>query len=112
MKHSLFALLLGLLPGLAWAATLTLPSVTITSPVSTAIVCTSAPIDALGGYSGTPGTVIASCVVTPATFSGVASITGTQFKITGLNGNVFNVVVGPVALNPGTYSPGLVTTLP
>ncbi len=102
-------LLLPLLPFLA-AATLTLPSVTITTPLSTGIVCT--PMAASYVAPLAPGTQVFACVVSPATFAGAVSISGTQFVTTGLNGNVFNVVVGAVALNPGTYAPGVVTTTP
>jgi hypothetical protein len=91
------------------AATLTLPSVTIVSPPSTAITCSS---NASSPLLGTAGEVEFNCTVTPSTWKGAASISNNQFVITNLSGASFNVAVGSTALSPGTYQPGTVTTAP
>lgn len=94
----------------AIAATLTLPSVTINSPPSTAISCT-----ATGATQGDPGTVLFTCNVSPANWRGAVSITtGPQFVVIGISmaANTFSVAVGATALPPGTYAPGTLTSVP
>lgn len=95
----------------AFGATLTLPSVTVTSAPSTAITCSPsgaalvAPVPA--------GTVLFACTVAPAGWTGAVSISsGPQFVVTGLSGAAFSVSVGTTPLVAGTYAPGTLTTTP
>ena len=100
-----FALISG-----ANAASLTLPSVTVTGQTaSTSISCTpyptlTAPVAA--------GTLLTSCTVSPSNWTGAVSISGTQFIVSSLTGNTFNVSVGAAPLAAGTYNPGTLTSVP
>lgn len=109
MKHVLLsATVLALLSGAASAATLTLPSVTIVGAPSTAISCAPYPANP----SGLAGTVLTTCTVAPAGWSGAVSLSGSQFVVTGLVGTTFNVAVGASPLPAGTYQPGVLTSMP
>ena len=92
------------------AATLVLPSVTITSPASTSITCT--PFGAPYTAPLASGSVVFNCTVAPATWTGAVSLSGSQFVVTGLSGAAFNVAVGATALGAGSYAPGTLTTTP
>lgn len=95
----------------AHAATLKMPSVTITGDPSTTITCSAPPSNLVAPVA--PGTVMSTCTVEPSTWSGAVSLsTGPQFAITGLNGSKFNVAVGATALVAGTYPLGTVQTAP
>jgi len=97
---------------IANAATLTLPSFTVPAgPVSTGITCS--PISNTLSTPVAPGTVLTSCTVAPASWIGAVSLsTGPQFGVANLNGNTFNVIVGPIALAAGTYNPGTLQSVP
>ncbi len=92
-------------------ATLSLPSVIITSPTSTSITATE-----VGGagsiHPGAPGTKIFNCVVNPATWTGAATVVDTHFAVANIVGNTFDVVIGPTAVAPGTYTPGATNSTP
>ena len=112
MKKSLLALvaLLGTL-ATANAATVTLPSVTFTGPASTSIACAQT-----GASLAVPvaaGTVIFSCTVSPAGWTGVVtSNLAAPFAVSGLSGNTFNIVVSTAVVAAGTVAPGSVSTAP
>lgn len=107
-KLLLLASCFAMLAGCAQAATLMLPSVTINSPPSTSIACTPYATSP----SGVAGALLTTCTVSPTGWVGAVTLSGTQFVITGLSGNTFNVVVGSTALPPGTYAPGTLSTVP
>ena len=97
----------------ASAATLTLPSVTVTtSGVSTAITCNPTPAALVEPLAA--GTVLFNCTVAaPAGWAGAVAISsGPQFMVTALVGNAFSVAVGAAALPAGTYAPGTLTSVP
>lgn len=94
----------------AQGATITLPSVVVTSPPSTAISC--AAVAASYPAPMAVGTIAFNCSVSPSTWTGAVSISGSQFGVTALVGNKFNVSVIGAALAAGTYQPGTLTTLP
>jgi hypothetical protein len=94
----------------AIAATLVLPSVTVTSAASTAITCS-----AVGAPYSAPlaaGTVVFTCSVAPASWVGAVSLSGSQFVVTALSGASFSVAVGAAALAAGSYAPGTLTSVP
>ena len=73
VKYALAILVCFFLGAAAYAqdASLTLPGVTIISSSSMLIVCTPATMNGSPpGHSGTPGTLISSCMVTPAIWTG------------------------------------------
>lgn len=98
------------LAGPAVAATLTLPSVTVTSPPSASVTCTAVAVSYPAPMA--VGTIAFNCSVSPSTWTGAVSISGSQFGVMALVGNKFNVAVIGAALAAGTYQPGTVTTLP
>lgn len=107
----LIALLLLLTSAVAaCAATLTIPSFTVTSAPSTAITCSAissslqAPVAA--------GTVLTACTVTPSTWTGVVTVNDSRFLAANLSGNAFNLSVGSTPLAAGTYSGITVTSSP
>lgn len=101
---------LALISGAANAASLTLPSVTVTGQTaSTSIACAAYPALAAPVAAGT---VLTTCTVAPAGWSGAVSLSGTQFVVAGLSGVTFNVVVGATPLAAGTYTPGTLTSVP
>lgn len=110
MKRFLVLLAFLALAGSAIAASLTLPSVTVTSAPSTSITCTA--VAASYPAPMAVGTVAFNCSVSPSTWTGAVSISGSQFGVTALVGNKFNVAVIGATLAAGTYQPGTVTTLP
>ena len=110
MKKLLFICAMLLVGSQARAATLTLPSVTFTSPASTTIACTQT------GSLAVPvaaGSVIFTCTVSPATWIGsVAANLVAPFAVSGLSGDTFSIIVSSAVTVAGTVSPGSVTTSP
>lgn len=102
--------LAAIFPALAHAATLTLPSVTVTSAASTSIACT--PTAASYPAPMAVGTVAFNCTVQPAGGTYAVSISGSQFGVTALSGSNFSVSVIGSALPAGSYSPGTLTAVP
>lgn len=97
----------------AQAATLTLPSVTFTSPASTAITCNETAAANLV-VPVAAGTVIFTCTVAPSTWTGAVSLNDPTgiFTVSGLSGNTFNVVLALAISAPATDAPGTLTTVP
>jgi hypothetical protein len=94
----------------AHAASLTLPSVTVTGPISTVITC-----NAVAAKYPPPlaaGTVVFNCSVAPTGWVGSVSLSGSQFLVANLNGVTFTVNVGPTALPTGDYQPGTLQSSP
>lgn len=95
----------------AHAASLTIPSFTLSGPASTGAVCT--PTSAASGLaSAAPaGTVMFNCVVSPSSWAGAVSISDAALQVVGLAGNKFNLslIASGVAQ---TYPAGSGTTLP
>lgn len=109
-KYLLAGACLALLVGSAKAASLTLPSVTVTGQTaSTSITCGPYPVLTAPVAAGT---LLTSCTVAPAGWTGAISISGTQFIVSSLSGNGFNVSVGSTPLAAGTYQPGTLTSVP
>jgi hypothetical protein len=113
MKVLIFLPLMLMGASIADAATLTLPSFTVSNPPppSTAITCTEtspipfAPVAV--------GTALWSCTVAPSNWLGTVTLSGGNSLTTSPpNGNLFSVVVGPTALSAGTYVPGTITATP
>lgn len=92
-------------------ATLTLPSITISTPPSTAVTAT--PVAGLVAPCA-PGTVLYNCTVTPATWLGAVALTGTpaDMVVGPITPGAFTIVVGSTPLGAGTYSGGTITTTP
>jgi hypothetical protein len=116
MKKLLFAVLalFVFLPLAAQAqnATLTLPSVTFTLPVSTGINCTETAASNLV-LPVASGTVIFTCAVMPVNWAGAVSLNGSGlFAVSGLSGNTFNVVLTSAVTAPATDAPGTLTAVP
>ena len=96
----------------ASAATLTLPSITVTGPISTSITC---PL--LASYTAplAAGAQICAITVAPAGWVGALALSGTNsgsFTITSLSGTTANLVVGATALAAGSYGPLTITSTP
>lgn len=95
----------------AYAATLTLPSITVTSAPSTSIACV--PTGIALQEPVVAGAVLFTCTVAPSNWTGAVAISsGPQFVVSGLSGNTFSVTVGAVPLAAGTYQPGTLTSVP
>lgn len=96
----------------AQGATITLPSVTFTSPVSTSITC----VETAAANLVVPvaaNTVIFSCTVAPSNWVGtVAASLNAPFAVSGLSGNTFNVIVSSAVTVAATDTPGSVSTSP
>ena len=110
MKTFILAVTAMFLASSAIAATLVLPSVTVTSPASTTITCN--PVGAPYTAPLAAGTVVFTCTVAPANWVGAVSLSGSQFVVTTLSGASFSVAVGASALTAGSYAPGTLTTVP
>lgn len=94
------------------AATLTLPSITITNPplASTSITCTQ--VTPLPFAPVASGTALFHCTVAPNNWSGTVALSGGNSITTSPpNGNTFDVIAAQV-LQAGTYSPGTITSTP
>jgi hypothetical protein len=102
--------LAAIVPALACAASLTLPNVVVTSAASTSIACT--PTGASYPAPMALGTVAFNCSVQPAGWTGAVSISGSQFGVSALSGTSFTVTVIGSALAAGSYSPGVLTSVP
>lgn len=102
------ALCLAALP--ARSASLTLPSVTVTTSASTSIAC----VPTAASYPAplAVGSIVFTCSVQPAGWSGAVSISGSGFGVTSLSGAGFNVAVVGSALAAGSYAPGTLTSSP
>lgn len=115
MKNRILAfalLIFAALGGAAYAATVTLPSVTFTSPISTSITCTQTAAANLV-VPVAANTVIFSCVVAPAKWNGTVTATlNAPFAVAGLSSNTFNVVNSVAVTVAGTVVPGSVSTSP
>lgn len=96
----------------AQGATITLPSVTFTTPASTSITCTETAAANLV-VPVAANTVIFSCTVAPSTWTGtVAGSLNAPFAVAGLSGNTFNIVLSTAVTAAATDTPGSVTTSP
>lgn len=99
----------------ACAAQLVLPSVVITAPVITSQtpVCTKTDASNLVAPVAA-GTVVFSCVVPPAGWTGTVQFSGgAPFGLTPLAGNTFNVVFMSAVNSAQTFAtPGTITTAP
>lgn len=104
----------------AYAATLTLPSVTFTQlPAATGITCNEVPAANLvipNGGNLPAGTVIFNCTVAPGNWTGAVSLAGGNpdgvFAVSGLSGNTFNVALAQPVSAPATDAPGTLTAIP
>jgi len=98
----------------AQSASVTFPSVTFTSPVSTAITCNQN--TPAGGWvvPVAAGTVIFSCTVTPPAWQGGVNQTGLNppFGVGGLSGSQFNIIITSAVTTAGTVNPGSVSAMP
>lgn len=103
MRRTLAALAFFCAIGAAHAATTTL-SIVINSGPSTAVSCVPAALTA----PVASGTVICPIVVTPASWSGALTLSGTNAASFALSGS--NLVVGAAALNAGTFSVTITST--
>jgi hypothetical protein len=92
-------------------ATLTLPQITISSPVSTSITAT--PVTGLTAPVAS-GTVLYNCTVAPATWLGTVALSGTpaDMVVGTISTGAFTIVVGASALGSGSFSGGTITTSP
>lgn len=95
----------------AHAASLTIPSFTLSGPVSTGTVCT--PTAAASGLaSAAPaGTVMFTCIVSPSNWAGAVSISDAALQVVGLSGNKFNLSLISAGVAQ-IYPAGSGTTLP
>jgi len=95
----------------AHAASLTIPSFTLSGPASTGTVCT--PTAAASGLaSAAPaGTVMFNCVVSPSNWAGAVSISDAALQVVGLASNKFNLSLISAGVAQ-TYPAGSGTTLP
>jgi hypothetical protein len=102
-----------LLSGGAYAATLALPAVTFTAPVSTKIACDEAGAAALM-VPVLGNKVIFACGVDPANWTGTVSLPeGSAFTApSGTVGNTFNITLTATQTVPATLQPGTLTTTP
>jgi hypothetical protein len=105
------ALLLGLAVATALAATTSL-SIVFSSPPSTAVSC---PINYPSGQTSftvpqAPGTVIATCSVTPSAWQGALTLSGANAAAFTLSG--MNVVVGAAAITAPATDAVTVTSTP
>lgn len=97
----------------AHAATLTLPSFTISNPppLSTLITCNQ--VTPLPFAPVPVNTVLWTCTVAPSNWTGTVSLSGSNSVTPSpTNGNQFTVMVGPNPLAAGTYTPGTITATP
>jgi hypothetical protein len=96
----------------AAAATLALPGVVFTGPVSTSITCTETAAANLV-VPVAAGTVIFQCTVQPTNWLGAVSLSGgSPFALTTPVGNTFNVILSTAVTAPATDQPGTLTTVP
>lgn len=88
----------------------TFPSFAVTGANSTGIVCKLA----VGPFVAplASGTVVGSCVVSPAGWVGSVKISDNVLAVSGLSGVIFNVVVGATPLVTGTYGGETLTANP
>ena len=111
LKRALLGLTFCVLALPAWAATVTLPSVTFTSPPSTSITCTPSGVSLVVPVP--VNTIIFNCTVAPSGWSG--AVTGTlnpPFVVSGLSGNTFNISLSAAQTTAGTVAPGSVSSAP
>lgn len=96
------------LAGMAKAATLTLPSFTVSGPSSTAITCTAISSSLVAPVAS--GTTLSTCTVAPTGWSGAIALTNPQLAVASFQGNTFNLVVGATPLQAGTYGETVTST--
>lgn len=97
----------------AEAATLALPSFTVSNPppASTSITCNQ--VSPLPFAPVAVNTVLWNCTVAPSNWTGTVSLSGSNsVSVSPATGNLFTVMVGPNALTAGTYVPGTITATP
>lgn len=75
-------------------------TITVTSTPSTAVTFTAAASGFVAPVA--PGTILGSVAVTPSTWSGTLSLTGTNASSVAVSGT--NIVVGATALSAGSYT--------
>lgn len=111
MRKFLLASIFALTSMAANAASFTVPSFTLTGPPSTGVVCT--PTSAASGLaSAAPaGTVMFTCVVSPANWVGGVALNDPALTVTGLSGNAFSLALVAAGVAQ-TYPAGSGTTTP
>ena len=112
MKRLVLVALFGFTtPALAQSASFTVPSFTLTGPVSTGTVCTPTAA-ASGSASAAPaGTLMFTCVVSPSTWVGGVSLSDPALVVDGLSGNTFRLDLAAQGIAQ-TYPAGTGTTSP
>ncbi len=92
-------------------AAFTIPSFTLTGPLSTGSVCTPTAASSGLASAAPAGTVIFTCVVSPANWIGGVSLSDPALQVVGLLGNTFNLALLAAGVAQ-TYPAGSGATTP
>ena len=115
MKNLLLAsaIILGLATQVQAAkdAAFTIPSFTLTGPLSTGTVCTPTAASSGLASAAPAGTMMFTCVVSPANWIGAVSIVDPALQVVSLNGNTFSLALVAAGVAQ-TYPAGSGATTP